>query len=494
MKKKKKDKIIKILNIIGIIIAVLFGIFTIVGIVSLVRLNIIPTKFIFIFVLIVCLFEFILINILVKSCFKIWFKIATMILCIVISAVVVLGNHYVNKTIEFLDNVKVSDTVVESYYIVVSNNSNYNDLSSLDGMKVGTFKENLELYDQAINNLIENANVSLIEYDAIDAMARRLMNNDLDSMIISAAHKGVIDTDLEGFFDSTKIIHTIDIEVELENVQEHVDINISKKPIVIYISGMDSYGKINSRGRSDVNMLITLNTNTKEVLLTSIPRDYYVQLSGTTGYKDKLTHAGFYGIDVSINTIEEFLGIDIDGYVKVNFSTLVSVIDSIGGIDVYSDKSFVPWTNKSLYINKGTNHMNGAMALAFARERMTYTTGDRHRIQNQQDVITAVVNKLVSSPVLLTNYSSILNSLNGTFETNVDMENITSLVKMQLDENPSWTIKKYNLNGFDHSGYTHTFGNQLLYVMKPDEKTIEQANKYINGMLDGKNLKELGFE
>ena len=241
-------------------------------------------------------------------------------------------------------------------------------------------------------------------------------------------------------------------------------------------------------------MLVTVNTKNHEILLTSIPRDYYVQLHDTTGYKDKLTHAGIYGINMSVNTIQDFLDINIDYYVRVNFSTLIDVVDIIGGIDVYSDKGFIPWTNTKLYIPEGNVHMNGAMALAFARERYTYQEGDRHRVQNQQDVITAIIKKVTSSTTILTKYTTLLDELSNSFETNIKTSTITTLMKHQLDKMPSWTIKNYSLNGSDSYDYTYSAGMQKLYVMIPDKETVAKAKEYIDGMENGKTLKELGLE
>lgn len=489
-KKKKK----KILSIIGIFISIILILSVGIGTFAVIYVNILPLLYLALFIGLILFVTALFCNILIKKKFKIWLKIIVMILSVVIIIIALVGTFYVNRTYHFMDSIKSKNTVTENYYVVINKDSKITNISGLKSKDVGTYKENITLYDTAINDFKKLVNAKLVEYDAVDKMARSLMNNEVEAIIISAAHKDTIDTDLEGFLDSTKILYTVEIEVEVENKVEHVDINVTEVPFTIYLSGVDAYGSVSARGRSDVNMLITINPNTYEILLTSIPRDYFVQLHGTTGYKDKLTHAGFYGVDMSINTIQDFLGVNIDYYVKVNFSTLTSVIDIIGGVDVYSDKSFRPWTNQAIYINKGMIHMDGAMALAFARERMTYVEGDRHRVQNQQDVITAIINKMTSSTDLLTKYTSLLDSVSNSLDTNIDMNNVTSLIKLQLNKMPSWNIKKYSLNGTDYSAYTHTFGQQLLYVMQPIQSTIDTAKSYINSMIDGKSLSELGLE
>ena len=263
--------------------------------------------------------------------------------------------------------------------------------------------------------------------------------------------------------------------------------------MTIYISGIDTYGGINLRSRSDVNMLVTVNKRNHEILLTSIPRDYYVQLHGTYGNKDKLTHAGIYGINMSVQTIQDFLGIDINYYVRVNFSTLEAVVNSIGGVDVYSDITFRPTHHQSVIIRQGMNHMDGRTALAFARERYAYSDGDRHRVRNQQEVLKGIINKATSDVSILTRYTTLLNNISGYFQTNVDMTEVADIVKIQLNEMPSWTIKQYSLDGTGSSQPTHSMGATPLYVMIPNQDTINTGSRYINGMTKGKTFKELGL-
>lgn len=247
------------------------------------------------------------------------------------------------------------------------------------------------------------------------------------------------------------------------------------------------------RGRSDVNMLATVNPKTHEILLISIPRDYYVQLHDTTGPKDKLTHAGIYGIQMSVTTLEDVLDVPINYYLKVNFSTVVNLVDTLDGIEVYSDQSFTPWTNRNLTISKGNIHMDGATALAFARERKAYSTGDRHRVQNQQAVISALISKISHSPIILTKYSEILQDISNSLETNLHHDEISALIRLQLQDMPNWQIYKYNLEGEDAHDYTYSMGHQLLYVMTPDFATVDKAHNLITSMLAGESLNTAGL-
>ena len=290
---------------------------------------------------------------------------------------------------------------------------------------------------------------------------------------MSASYKDIISEMIENFDNSIKIIYTI--ELKSESDIETTDKNVTKEPFSIYISGIDIYGDISSVSRSDVNMIATVNPVTHTILLTSIPRDYYVQLHGTTGSKDKLTHAGLYGINMSIETIEDLLDEEIDYYVRVNFTTLINLVDAIGGIDIYSDTAFRAWTDHSCYFKVGDMHLDGKCALAYARERHAYEGGDRHRVQNQQDVISAILTKALSSRTLITKYTNILESMGNSFQTNIPSEKIYELINEQLDTMPNWTFDKYSLNGYDDLNVTYTFGSQLLYVMRPDESTIIEA-------------------
>jgi LCP family protein required for cell wall assembly len=217
-------------------------------------------------------------------------------------------------------------------------------------------------------------------------------------------------------------------------------------------------------------------------------------LHGTNGYKDKLTHAGFYGIDMSVNTLEDFLGIKIDYYVKVGFQSVIKLVDLVGGIDVYSDTAFYSHCGdggaQKVYVKVGMNHFNGAQALSYARERYAYYTGDIHRTQNQQQVIEAVLNKMVTNKSLLLKYDSLLNSFSELYKTNIPKELITLVIKNQINDMSGWTIEKQSLNGYHSSGYTYSWANKLLYVMQPDYNSVNSGVNKINEVLNATSKKD----
>jgi len=253
-------------------------------------------------------------------------------------------------------------------------------------------------------------------------------------------------------------------------------VDVTSKPFNIYISGMDTTGKITEEARSDVNMIITVNRKTHKVLMTSIPRDYLVELQN--GEKDKLTHTGLMGIDETTSDVEDLLGIKINYYVKVNYNTLKDLVNSIGGITINSDKAFISYIGKYRFV-EGENQLDGAKALAYARERHAYSDGDNHRVRNQQEVLKAIVKKLTGSTTLLTRYNKILKYLAPTMEMNLTRAEVKALVKFQLGKNPKWKFESNSLEGFDAFSTVYSAGNQQLYVMKPDEESIKKARQKI---------------
>ena len=489
---KKKRKAL----IIGRIVAVLLILISTVFVTAITICNVLPFKYLLLLQLIMFFFVFFNAWFLISKKFKLWLKSVSIFFSVIVMFILSIGIFYIERTYHFMDMIKYRGYVTEKYYVVINNESKISDIKELNNKKVGTYNEHLELYDKAIEEYKKQVNSELVEYEAVDTMSRDLMKNEIDAIIISESHKETMDSDLEEFINKTKVLYEIDIKVKKENTLSHPNIDVKKEAFTIFLAGSDSRGSISKRSNCDVNMLITVNPNTYEILLVSIPRDYYVQLHGTTGYKDKLTHAGYYGIDMSINTIQDLMDIKVDYYVKVGFTTVTKLVDEIGGIDVYSDKTFTPLHSGGVVVKEGMNHMDGKLALAFARERKAYSTGDRHRIQNQQDVITAIIKKMTGDKLdMLRNYTSILESLADCLETNFETKDITTLVNLQLDKKPKWTIKTYNLNGSDSSNYTYSYGTgSKLWVMEPNYETVKKASEYINGMRQRKSFEELGIK
>ena len=263
---------------------------------------------------------------------------------------------------------------------------------------------------------------------------------------------------------------------------------ITKEPFNVVISGIDEDGKIEVEGRSDVNMVLTVNPKTGQLLMTSVPRDYQINMPGQEGVLDKITHTGIHGIETTIAAEEDLLGITANYYVKVNFSTVEKFIDAIGGVDVYSEYEFEPVKYKGWTVQEGMNHMDGKQALAFARERKAFDSGDRQRVKNQQAVFEAMFKKATSEKTMLMSYANILTDLRDYIQMSFSSKEVRKLVKYQISKNIEWKIYKNTLTGGDDLQPLYTVGGQYAYVMSRDEESIEHAKTLIQAVLNGDTL------
>ena len=263
---------------------------------------------------------------------------------------------------------------------------------------------------------------------------------------------------------------------------------ITKEPFVLYLSGVDNRGELTEKARSDVNILAVVNPTTKRVALINTPRDYYVDLAGTDS-KDKLTHAGLYGVETSMATLGNLYGIQVDHYIRIDFSGFISIIDAVGGVDVYSDQAFTSVGSPGYYdpttFAEGWNHLDGKSALAFARERHAFASGDIQRGINQMKVIDAMANKL-KSPTVLMSFSKLMDAVSDCFVTSLSQEQISALVRMQLGDLANWDIESCSVTGSSgKSSQCYSAKGQSLYVMKPDESSVNKAKELIASVLGG---------
>ena len=263
---------------------------------------------------------------------------------------------------------------------------------------------------------------------------------------------------------------------------------ITKEPFVIYLSGVDTRGELTENARSDVNILAAVNPVTKRVALVNTPRDYYVDLAGTSS-KDKLTHAGLYGVETSMETLGNLYGVNVDQYIRINFAGFISIIDALGGVDVYSDQAFTSVGSPGYYdpttFVEGWNHLDGKSALAFARERHAFASGDIQRGINQMKVIDAMLNK-IKSPALLMGFSKIMDAASDCFVTSFSQDQISALVRMQLSDFAEWDIESYTVTGTSSSSTKcYSAKGQKLYVMKPDDSSVSKARDMLASVLGG---------
>lgn len=471
--KNKSTWFFRVIAIISIIIFIVFGI-------MLYVLDMIPFKFLIIFYIVFGLLYLYLIFTSFPKKVKNKFRISSCVFLIIFGAVFGIGIKYLNDTMDFVGIISKDLLQKEVYYVMTLDSSTIKNVKDLDNKTIGIYSsKNSEEAIKLLDKKIDSTNK---EYKNIVELFEDLQDKKIDAVLINDSTKNLLSSDLSDMKLKLKEIYKVYVSIEKTDIVKVVD--ITKKPFNIYVAGGDAYGSIDNVTNTDVNMIITVDPINRKVLLTSIPRDYYVNLPsfGDDAY-DKLTHAGYYGIEESAKAIENLLDIDINYYVKVNFSTIEGVIDAIKGVDVYSDYSFCANGRPDICYKKGNNHLDGFHALMFARERYAFKDGDVQRVKNQQKVLTAIIDKVTSSTTLVTNFSQILDSVGNSFSTNMETKNINKFIKMQL--NDGWDIESQNLVGTDlYTKNTYTYPNIELYVMKQDEKSVNSAKEKINGYIN----------
>lgn len=328
--------------------------------------------------------------------------------------------------------------------------------------------------------------ITIKEYEGYMQLAEALYSGEVKAVILNSAYIANIEEndDYSAFSTLTRVLiqttHTTQIEVDTNK-------NVNKQPFAMYLSGIDIEGKVSITSRSDVNIIAIINPETRQVLLVNTPRDYWVPLSISKGTEDKLTHAGIYGIDVSMDTLEMLYNVELDYFFRINFTGFKEVIDALGGIEIYSEYAFTSNYGKYKF-KKGYNKMKGDQALAFVRERYAFRDGDNQRGKNQMTVIKAIVDKAVS-PAFLNNFTDLMNSIEGSFETSMSSKQISALVRMQLDEGGSWNVLNYSVTGDGAMMPVYSMSTEQS-VMIPDEKSIMKAKKLIDMVYDGEILTE----
>ena len=352
-------------------------------------------------------------------------------------------------------------------------------LDSIDEAKNATYGHAKTLangeMEYVVNHLFEKYGITmdLTEFNNELDLVSSLMNHDIDVIVIDNAVIPLILDEDELFETKVKIIYSLSYETVKEDVGKDVDVD--KDSFVVFISGIDIEGPISLRSRSDVNILMVVNPTKQKILTISIPRDTYVHLGCRTGQKDKLTHAGIYGISCSVNTIEKLFDIEINYYVRVNFTSVIRIVDIMGDIEVYSQHSF---SSGGYTFRQGLNTLSSEATLAFSRERYSLPGGDVTRGLNQQEVIKGLVNKLIE-PSSLLRIEDIVLSTSSSLDTTIPSADLTRLVRLQLDQQIRWTFGSMHLTGQSDMQPTYSMGDRLLYVMHPDVKSINDIHQKI---------------
>lgn len=484
--------------IFAIILSVILVVFTGGLVYQIFKLQILPDNILIPIILVLILLTLIFVLLINFSAHGLVSKILCSLMVVVLSAVYGLGNYYLYSTNTTLETVtdqgnKAKNTVS----VVVLNSSGLENVNSLEGSKLGVLKTiGNEATKKSLTDLKKN-NVTYTKktYDNMLGMLKALYDGEVDAIVLNEAYRSNV-CDLEdytNFNNDTKVIHKT-VYYTKENSSSLAVSDITSKPFNILISGNDSFGSLDENSRSDVDMLVTINPVTSTILLTSIPRDSYVKevcndYACNYGVYDKLTHTGIYGVDTTKDTIENLLDIDINYVYRVNFTSMIDIVDALGGVDVTVPEGMAVskfYTNSNLEgVHEGENHLDGKRALAYSRERKAYLDGDLQRARNQQQVLQAMFKK-ATSPEIIKNYTSLLKALIGAFDTNMTTKEITSFIKYQIQAKPSWKFEQFVLKGDNDLRMSAELGSEVSVVILYDSY-INIAHDKIQAVLDGKS-------
>ena len=462
-------------KILKIILSILTLILSILCLVTINGLNMLPNKYFIILILVMSVLNLLGLLIYTK---KKWVNIVAIFIYLITIIISVIGYYYGSETIDYLRHAFNNDSVEISEYGLYVLKDKISDINSIKSF--GYLDE--ENADKSLKELKKRVNASEILYDDMYSLTQDFLNNKVNSMLLDKTYYNMLVDEKEIDESKINLIYSFNVEIK-KNVKKDNSVD-ELKPFNIFLSGSDARSNyIATKTRSDVNMIISVDPKNKKVLLTSIPRDYYVSVYGKTGLKDKLTHAGIYGIDTSVKTVENLFDIKIDYYIKVGFSSVVEVVNLLGGIDIESDKAFTTYCGDGgaikTNVKKGMNHFNGGEALSYARERHAYALGDRHRILNQQQVLEAVISKITTDKSILLKYDKTLSSLSKLYKTNIPSDLISLLVKNQLEDMSAYKIERQSVSGSDASMNTYTAPSKKRYVMIPYEKDVKRASENI---------------
>lgn len=500
MKKDKKQN--KVGKVFGIIFSILLVAATMYLLFNVIKLNVLPTKLLFLMTIVFVLLDLIFILLLCFATKGVVSKIICIIFTVAISLGSCLGGFYLSKTGGLLSNItNVAKHTKNTVSVIVKQSSDMKNKNDLAGHSVGTLAN---INTQGSKKILKELNKSGIqmkkrEYGSLTEMLESFYNGEVDSIVINESSRSQI-TDIDAYKDfdnNTRVVYQTSYKVENTDKAKAVS-NITNTPFNVLISGSDTRGGYDENGRSDVIMVATVNPKTGTILLTSVPRDFYVETACDAadgcqqGALDKITHTGIHGTNTTKRTVEKLLGVEINYTFKVGFDTVTDIVDAVGGIDVnvepgYECSNFMH--APGLSVHAGVNHLNGEQALGYARERYAYSEGDRQRTKNQQQVLMGIVDK-ITSPAIVTNYASIMDSMSNTFSTTMSNDEISSLIKYQLNSNPKWKMEQYMVNGTGDTLMCAELGD-AAYVMVPDQSTVTTAKNKINAVLAGKSADDV---
>ncbi len=427
-----------------------------------------------------------------------------LVLAVIMCVIFGVGTSYVFKGLTTAKEITTvrTETAAVGIYVRADDTNDYAQVAGTYsyGILADQDRENT---NEAIKSIESEYSVSLntTEYPGLAQLIDAILGGDVDAIIMNSAYLDLLG-EMEGYENAASQLREVEVkhierEVEvsqqpadvpedrLTGVTDETELNGNQEGMIftVFISGIDNRGALIAKSRSDVNILASINTATKQVVLISTPRDYYVPLSISNGAKDKLTHAGIYGINVCMDTMAMLYNVNVDYYFRVNFGGFEDIIDALGGVTVDSEVAF---STDNYSFQQGPNNVNGKQALEFVRERHAFASGDRQRGKNQLAIIKAVINKAVS-PELLVSYNSLMSALEGSFETSVPYDTISTLVREQLDKGGDWNVVSYSVDGTGDSQVPYSM-SQKAYVMVPTQSTVDTAKSLIAQVYNGETV------
>ncbi len=423
------------------------------------------------------------------------------VLSVCFCLIFLVGGYYLFDTYHAMAQISGADVKVDviSYYVLKDDPAQ--SLKDAKDYKYGILsvidRENTDKALAEAKNEI-GQDLQIVEFQDSSTLVDALYAKEIQVAVFNQGFLNTIDDQYKTFKTDTRELVQHEIETKIEDEEEEPEeddyaTSVTTKPFIVYLSGIDVYGKLSTTSRSDVNILAVVNPLTKKLLLVSTPRDYYVPLydnkgnSKSGGVGDKLTHAGIYGVEVSMGTLERLYNVDINYFVRVNFSSVKKIINLLGGVKVYSDFAFLstvgPYKGAHYSFKKGYNKVDGKKGLAFCRERKHFDNGDYQRGRNHQHMIEAILNK-VMSPTVLGDYPALLKEGKKNFQTNMSTKKIVSLCKMQLDDMAKWKISYANAAGNGTTARTYSMPSTNLYVCKPDMQSVAKITAKINKFMN----------
>lgn len=462
---------------------------------QIVTLNVLPSNLLLPVILIIVILNAILILLINFVTHAIWTKVISVILVILVGCTMGFGNVYLYETYSTLTSVTGAEKgSIKNTISVITKTDHDEDIQSLKNEKIGVLRNIDSVGTKKCQTKLKTYSFSYKKYDNLQALVKALYEDEVQAIVMNEIYRANVEEmeEYSGFSNETKSIYQTVYYTNNKNDALVVD-DITKNPFTIFVSGNDTYGDIDELSRSDVDMIVTVNPTTSTVLMVNIPRDYYVQ---TSYGNDKLTHTGMYGIEETKQTVENLLGIDINYTFRVNFSSAEDIVDALDGVDIEVPEGMAverlnaDWALEG--VHEGWNHLNGARALAYARERHAYVDGDIQRAKNQQQVLEAIIKKAASSKIL-TNYTKLLKSFKNAFDTNMSTNEITALLQYELQAMPNWKFQNYVLRGTNSSAVCASMAQELSVVM-PEDYCVSIARQKIEAVLDGKSANKIKDE